>query len=216
MHEPGDEYQVLTEMKVPDSYKRKGFVYVLKNEYMPDIYKIGMTTNCPDLRAKEISSTTGVPTPFTVLAAYHSKSPKADERMIHEAFAGFRVSEKREFFKLDEHALYSLLNELRALVGPERNADAAELALYDSIISFHKEDPIDLDAELMEAGLGGYCGEERSATNFLIRLGISQMKSIISHKLATVVIDCYGQVSLIKNLETQWEESRHDQQCSEG
>ncbi|WP_312839307.1 GIY-YIG nuclease family protein [Pantoea piersonii] len=211
MHEPGDEYQVLTEMKVPDSFKQQGFVYVLKNEFMPDVYKIGMTTNCPDLRAKEISSTTGVPTPFTVLTAHHSKNPRADERMIHEAFSRFRISEKREFFRLDKDALYSLLNELRALVGPERNADVAELALYDSLISFHKEDALDLEAELIDSGLGGYVGEKRSATNFLIRLGISYMKSVIAHKQATFVIDGDGKASLIKNLETQWEESQHEQ-----
>lgn len=211
MHEPGDEYQVLTEMKVPDSFKQKGFVYVLKNEFMPDVYKIGMTTNCPDLRAKEISSTTGVPTPFTVLAAHHSKSPRADEKMIHEAFSRFRISDKREFFRLDEDALYSLLNELRALVGPERNADVAELALYDSLISFHKEDPLDLEAELLDSGLGGFVGEQNSATNFLIRLGISYMKSVASYKQATFVIDGEGRAYLIKNLETQWEESQHGQ-----
>ena len=34
------------------------------------IYKIGMTKHSPEVRAKEISASTGVPKPFKVIAAF--------------------------------------------------------------------------------------------------------------------------------------------------
>lgn len=211
-----EEYQVIKEMKVPDTYRRNGFIYILSNECMPGVYKIGMTKNEPESRAKEISATTGVPTSFKVHAAFHSKNPRADEKMIHEALAASRVSDNREFFRLDEDALYSAKSELRALVGPERDEDVAVIAMYDSLISFCKEPEFDLEEMLIEQGLGGVCGEVASIKNFLLMVGINHVKDIISHKNASVVISPNGAVNLITNAETQWLEAQHDQQCSEG
>ena len=45
-------------LKQPRVY---GFIYVLSNMHMPDIYKVGMTTKAPHARAAELSATTGVP-----------------------------------------------------------------------------------------------------------------------------------------------------------
>jgi hypothetical protein len=44
----------------------KQFIYVLSNKTMPGIYKIGFTKGDPATRAKQISSSTGVPVPFEV------------------------------------------------------------------------------------------------------------------------------------------------------
>ncbi|WP_053087086.1 GIY-YIG nuclease family protein [Enterobacter kobei] len=79
---PQSEYQVVTKLNVPTEYKSSGFVYVMENENMPGIYKIGMTTNSPEARAKELSSATGVPSPFSVLAAFHSQNPRVDEKLV--------------------------------------------------------------------------------------------------------------------------------------
>jgi hypothetical protein len=43
-----------------------GFVYVLINPSLPSYVKIGKTTKDPSIRAAELSSATGVPTPFYV------------------------------------------------------------------------------------------------------------------------------------------------------
>jgi len=206
-----DEYQALTEMKVPDAYRQSGFVYVLENRCMPGVYKIGMTTNCPDARAKEISGSTGVPEPFRVLAAFHSMSPRADEQLIHEAFSSYRVSEKREFFQLDDYGLSGLLSEMESIIGPERNAECAELAMNYSLLSFHKQHEIDVESELNDVGLNGFYGEETSSINFLIRLGISRLKEITTQSGCSVVIDCDGSVNLIKDIYTQWKEENHEQ-----
>ncbi|ELY4532939.1 GIY-YIG nuclease family protein [Cronobacter sakazakii] len=211
MSQQFNEYQVLDDMKVPDAYRQNGFVYVLENSCMPGLYKVGMTTNNPDARAKELSGSTGVPEPFKLVAAFHSRSPKSDERLIHDAFAAERVSDKREFFKLGRGELETLLSELESLVGPERNASCAELAMRYSLISFSCEEDVDLESELSDAGLNGFLGEERSARNFLIRIGISHLKEITKQTGGSVVIDHDGSVNIVKDAYIQWEERNHEQ-----
>lgn len=200
------EFQVLTKMKVPDEHKENGFIYILKNESMPGVYKIGMTTSSPEQRAKEISSTTGVPTPFSVVAAFHSKNPAKDEKMAHEAWRKERVSPNREFFKLSDAELSDAIDELNSIVGPERNADVAEMAIYDSFICFSREREIDLADELCELGLGGINGHTPAVKNFLLRAGISYAKEIISKYNSSIVIDHDGSVVLVKSLDAQYVE----------
>jgi hypothetical protein len=43
-----------------------GYIYVLMNYSMDNLIKIGKTTRDTESRAKELSSVTGVPTPFIV------------------------------------------------------------------------------------------------------------------------------------------------------
>ncbi|WP_220385717.1 GIY-YIG nuclease family protein, partial [Klebsiella pneumoniae] len=57
---------VMTTMEVPQQFRMEGWVYVLSNPCMPGIYKVGMTTTSPEVRARELSSATGVPAPFKI------------------------------------------------------------------------------------------------------------------------------------------------------
>jgi hypothetical protein len=79
---------------------KEGYVYCMSNECMPGLLKIGMTTDEPDERAKELSSATGVPFPFRVEFCKKVADPRAKEKAMHELLSavGFRVNEKREFF----------------------------------------------------------------------------------------------------------------------
>ena len=43
-----------------------GYVYILVNDSMPGLIKIGKTARNSLARAKDLSSSTGVPTPFKV------------------------------------------------------------------------------------------------------------------------------------------------------
>ncbi|CNG13537.1 T5orf172 domain [Mycobacterium tuberculosis] len=75
-----------------------GFVYVLSNEAMPGIVKVGMTTKLAEDRAKKLQET-GVPLPFEVEFRSATSYPRAVESSAHVALAPFRVAPNREFFK---------------------------------------------------------------------------------------------------------------------
>ncbi len=79
-----------------------GYVYVLMNPSMQNLVKIGKTVREPEERAKELSSTTGVPTPFVVVYNCYFKSCTEAESFVHSFLEnkGFRVSTKREFFEI--------------------------------------------------------------------------------------------------------------------
>ncbi|MBY6247591.1 GIY-YIG nuclease family protein [Citrobacter werkmanii] len=84
---------------IPETINSKGWVYILSNPCMPGLLKVGMTTNSPYMRAKELSSSTGVPEKFVVEGAYFSDDPRGDESAIHSALNAHRINESREFFK---------------------------------------------------------------------------------------------------------------------
>lgn len=78
------------------------FVYVLINQSMPGLVKIGMTTKRPDARAAELQST-GVPTPFEVAAIWEVPANELQkyETKAHQALSKYRLSKNREFFKVE-------------------------------------------------------------------------------------------------------------------
>lgn len=85
-----------------------GIVYVLVNEAMPGIVKIGMTTDI-DRRLRELD-TTALPLPFDVFHASRVADMRRAESLIHQAFADRRIRAKREFFRIEpEQATAALL-----------------------------------------------------------------------------------------------------------
>lgn len=90
-----------------------GFVYVLRNDCMPGIYKIGMTDRAPSQRCEELSRSTSVPKRFDVVCFAEVDDAKAVERGLHEAFARSRVSRDREFFRLDKAGVTDLIDQIR-------------------------------------------------------------------------------------------------------
>jgi hypothetical protein len=75
-----------------------GFVYILCNDAMPNIFKIGYTDRAPLQRADELSNSTSVPMPFQVVFYIECSSPKDVESEIHGEFDKYRLSKNREFF----------------------------------------------------------------------------------------------------------------------
>jgi hypothetical protein len=75
-----------------------GFIYVLSNEAMPEIVKVGMTTKLAEDRAKELHST-GVPLGFSVEFRAATSYIKAVELKSHAILAPLRVAGNREFFR---------------------------------------------------------------------------------------------------------------------
>lgn len=76
-----------------------GFVYILVNDHMPDLCKIGCTERSPHERAAEISKATGVPAPFDVLCYAEVEDFQRIEARLHQWLSEYRVSSNREFFK---------------------------------------------------------------------------------------------------------------------
>ena len=79
-----------------------GWVYILTNESLQSNYlKIGYTTNEPSVRASEISSATGVATPFRVAYSETVHDCVRAERLVHQKLEKYRVNNNREFFQVD-------------------------------------------------------------------------------------------------------------------
>ncbi|MGL4862622.1 MAG: GIY-YIG nuclease family protein [Cetobacterium sp.] len=78
----------------------KGLVYVLVNESMKDIVKIGYTARDIDTRVRELSTGSGVPTGFICVYNLEFDNCIDIESQVHENFKDFRVNKKREFFKI--------------------------------------------------------------------------------------------------------------------
>ncbi len=75
-----------------------GFVYVLDNEtFDSSLLKIGYTKGNPYERAQQLSSATGVPCRFRVLAFAGVSNPRLAERLIHSWMSEYRIDGK-EFF----------------------------------------------------------------------------------------------------------------------
>jgi hypothetical protein len=76
------------------------WVYILTNPAMPELIKIGYTTNDPHTRAEQISRGTGVPMGYEVAWAYKCYKGERIEKEVHKYFKKQRVSPTREFFKV--------------------------------------------------------------------------------------------------------------------
>lgn len=76
-------------------------IYVLTNEAMPGIVKIGMTTDDVSVRIAALSSATGVPLPFECYFAAEVRNCGKLEKILHQLFSENRINPKREFFKIE-------------------------------------------------------------------------------------------------------------------
>ena len=77
----------------------KGWVYILSNESLNGLIKIGFSTKDPENRARELSGDTGVPTPFVVEYEVLVDDPHGCEQKAHKLLSENRVNQKREFFQ---------------------------------------------------------------------------------------------------------------------
>ena len=84
---------------------KDGWVYVLTNEAMPGIVKIGYTLREPSVRAEELykdsknGAVTGVPLPFDVAYKAWVLNPFQVEQAVHKSLGQKRLNDNREFFK---------------------------------------------------------------------------------------------------------------------
>jgi hypothetical protein len=80
-----------------------------------DIFKVGFTDRDPEIRARELSSSTSSPTHFLVVQAWAVSEGMSAERAAHYALDRFRLANNREFFQ----APYSeLRKDLESAISP--------------------------------------------------------------------------------------------------
>jgi hypothetical protein len=88
-----------------------GIIYVLTNDAMPNMIKIGRTSGeGVERRVAELSRATGVPLPFKVAIAREVHDAQAVERALHIAFGPDRVNPAREFFTIEPHRAVAIVN----------------------------------------------------------------------------------------------------------
>ena len=87
-----------------------GIVYLLTNEAMPGLVKIGKTdADDPQVRMDQLYNTS-VPVPFECVLAKRVDDQDAVEKALHKAFGPDRFNPKREFFKIDTEQAVAVLS----------------------------------------------------------------------------------------------------------
>jgi len=101
-------------------------VYILQNDAMPGLVKVGRTSANLEDRIRQLD-TTGIPLPFRCFFAAEVKDGAMVEERLHEAFGDTRVRERREFFRVAAHRVKAAL-DLAALrdVTPGKEVETEE------------------------------------------------------------------------------------------
>lgn len=85
----------------------QNIVYVLTNPSIPNMVKIGMTSDLTTRMRSLYNSS--VPVPFECYFACTVNDMKFVEKQLHDGFDDFRVNPKREFFRVDPERVISIL-----------------------------------------------------------------------------------------------------------
>jgi len=78
---------------------KNNIVYILTNEAIPGLVKIGRTDTTIEQRMQELYKT-GVPVPFECFHASVVTNAVDVEKRLHQAFSKYRVNKNREFFEI--------------------------------------------------------------------------------------------------------------------
>jgi hypothetical protein len=119
---------------------KQGFVYVLINQALPNCVKIGRTTRDSAARAAELSSATGVPTPFLVAFEAYFENCHEAETYIHTLLEseGVRLASNREFFSV------SASNAINAVIQAQKRFETSPIVIPKDPLSNQGSDAIDI------------------------------------------------------------------------
>ena len=113
----------------------QNIIYVLTNEAMPDLVKIGLTTDSVESRISQLSAHTGVPLPFECYFATEVKDCAKLEKTLHQLFGENRINPKREFFKIDPEkvVLAISIGEFKEITPGVAQMDVVEQAALEKV-----------------------------------------------------------------------------------
>jgi curved DNA-binding protein CbpA len=103
-----------TDSPIADPAPLRGFVYILINQAMPNLVKIGQTDRTPEARAAQLSGDTGVPGRFFVAYAEELLYFVEAEKAIFRRLEQFRWNKKREFFEIPLKDAIQVVQEIAA------------------------------------------------------------------------------------------------------
>jgi hypothetical protein len=135
-----------------------GFIYIMINPSLEGLVKIGKTTRSPVNRMNELSSATGVPTPFQLVYWAEFSDCDSAERVLHNLFAdrGSRVSSNREFFRIPTHeAVSAVISLQQGKLSTEYDPDATTKSEEVNTISTSLLESLLKDANEYLLGSGG-------------------------------------------------------------
>lgn len=96
-----------------------GYIYVLSNSSMPGLLKIGFTNRNVKERVQELSSATGVPTPFEIEYYCLTCDVELIETEVHKRFSEYRQPGK-EFFSVSLEQAMATIDSLTKPVEQDR------------------------------------------------------------------------------------------------
>ena len=130
-----------------------GYVYVLVNSSMPGLVKVGKTRRLPSERVQELSSATGVATPFVVAFEELCDDCDAVESAIHAELEerGFRQAQNREFFRATPNEVIRIM---LSVVERERTSSASNGVQDTSEVSSQPWDDLMNEADALYNGDG--------------------------------------------------------------
>jgi hypothetical protein len=100
---------------IPKGLTNAQYIYILTNDTMPGLVKIGFTKNKPSHRVKQINAATGVPLDFKVEYQYPCFNAHDLEKEIHaylESSLGNRTNKKKEFFNMTVEQAISVIEKI--------------------------------------------------------------------------------------------------------
>lgn len=112
----------------------RGWVYIISNQAMPDIYKIGFTTKPPEIRASELSNF-ATPLPYKVEYEILVDNPKDLESKIHRKLFNFNIKPDKKQGEGIEWFEIKLLWAVRAIEEIAFNSQAVYYQKYNFIVN---------------------------------------------------------------------------------
>lgn len=96
--------------EIESSDDSQGELYIMRSPSMEEnIFKVGFTTKTSEERAKQLSSSTGVAKPFTVLKKWKFKDAQKLETDVHIGLLAYRIEDSREFFKVEQDVIEKVI-----------------------------------------------------------------------------------------------------------
>lgn len=92
---------------------KAGFICVYTNPILNGVVKIGVTSKAPYDTVKDLSSKGAAPCSYNVFYGTSVKDPRRLLSAVSQALDDYRVSPKRNFFKVDKVLAMNIINELK-------------------------------------------------------------------------------------------------------